>query len=110
MGTLSSSSEIKGSGKNKGKEKIHEKRWNWENANMGSNRMLHGGMGWRKLNEVSLETPIRYAAGDSVEKWLNTVLCLDTKSSFHRYNCFLLSHSKILYLWAGHIVMLTFAA
>ncbi|KAJ4271505.1 N-acetyltransferase 10 [Fusarium torreyae] len=31
----------------------------------------------RKLREITLSEPIRYAQGDSVEKWLNTVLCLD---------------------------------
>lgn len=31
----------------------------------------------RKLREITLTEPIRYGAGDSVEKWLNTLLCLD---------------------------------
>ena len=31
----------------------------------------------RTLREIKLETPIRYSAGDKVEKWLNSVLCLD---------------------------------
>ncbi|KAF5013605.1 hypothetical protein FDECE_410 [Fusarium decemcellulare] len=31
----------------------------------------------RKLREITLSEPIRYAQGDSVEKWLNTLLCLD---------------------------------
>ncbi|KAL2756987.1 hypothetical protein ACRALDRAFT_1075722 [Sodiomyces alcalophilus JCM 7366] len=31
----------------------------------------------RTLRETTLSEPIRYAKGDSVEKWLNTVLCLD---------------------------------
>ncbi|KAJ8518310.1 hypothetical protein ONZ45_g4592 [Pleurotus djamor] len=31
----------------------------------------------RTLREVKLETPIRYSAGDQVEKWLNSLLCLD---------------------------------
>lgn len=31
----------------------------------------------RKLREISLEEPIRYAQGDAVEKWLNKLLCLD---------------------------------
>ncbi|EPQ51169.1 DUF699-domain-containing protein [Gloeophyllum trabeum ATCC 11539] len=31
----------------------------------------------RKLVEIKLETPIRYAPGDKVEKWLNSLLCLD---------------------------------
>lgn len=37
--------------------------------------------GNRTLNEVKLSTPIRYAPGDEVEKWLNTLLCLDVSSS-----------------------------
>ncbi|KAL9048157.1 MAG: hypothetical protein Q9162_007839 [Coniocarpon cinnabarinum] len=31
----------------------------------------------RKLREITLSEPIRYAPGDPVEKWLNRVLCLD---------------------------------
>ncbi|KAG7005870.1 hypothetical protein G7Y79_00017g042520 [Physcia stellaris] len=31
----------------------------------------------RTLREITLSEPIRYAQGDSVEKWLNKVLCLD---------------------------------
>lgn len=33
--------------------------------------------GGRSLREITLSEPIRYAPGDSVEKWLNKVLCLD---------------------------------
>ncbi|KAF8720306.1 hypothetical protein AX14_011063 [Amanita brunnescens Koide BX004] len=31
----------------------------------------------RTLREIKLETPIRYSVGDKVEKWLNSLLCLD---------------------------------
>lgn len=31
----------------------------------------------RSLREITLTEPIRYAEGDSVERWLNKVLCLD---------------------------------
>ncbi|KAL8278179.1 hypothetical protein RQP46_009352 [Phenoliferia psychrophenolica] len=31
----------------------------------------------RTLKEIKLETPIRYGAGDPIEKWLNGLLCLD---------------------------------
>lgn len=31
----------------------------------------------RKLREITLAEPIRYGVGDSVEKWLNKLLCLD---------------------------------
>lgn len=33
--------------------------------------------GTRTLREITLSEPIRYAAGDAVEKWLNKLLCLD---------------------------------
>ncbi|KAK0649431.1 GNAT acetyltransferase 2-domain-containing protein [Cercophora newfieldiana] len=33
--------------------------------------------GGRSLKEITLAEPIRYAQGDAVEKWLNTLLCLD---------------------------------
>jgi len=33
--------------------------------------------GGRSLKEITLSEPIRYAQGDPVEKWLNTLLCLD---------------------------------
>ena len=36
-----------------------------------------GYVGGRSLREITLSEPIRYAQGDSVEKWLNKVLCLD---------------------------------
>ena len=35
----------------------------------------------RTLREVTLSTPIRYAPNDSVEKWLNRLLCLDATLS-----------------------------
>ena len=31
----------------------------------------------RTLKEIQLTTPIRYSADDKIEKWLNTLLCLD---------------------------------
>lgn len=31
----------------------------------------------RTLREIKLETPIRYGTGDKIERWLNSVLCLD---------------------------------
>jgi N-acetyltransferase 10 len=31
----------------------------------------------RTLREIQLDEPIRYSSGDNVEKWLNSVLCLD---------------------------------
>jgi len=41
----------------------------------------------RSLREIALSEPIRYAQGDSVERWLNRLLCLDAtlprSSSIH---------------------------
>lgn len=38
---------------------------------------LSGAASGRQLRELTLEEPIRYAAGDPVERWLNDLLCLD---------------------------------
>jgi N-acetyltransferase 10 len=39
----------------------------------------------RVLRELTLETPIRYAPFDPIEKWLNDLLCLDcTQNSTQR--------------------------
>jgi len=35
----------------------------------------------RTLREVKLDTPIRYGAGDGIERWLNILLCLDATVS-----------------------------
>ncbi|KAI9372783.1 GNAT acetyltransferase 2-domain-containing protein [Aspergillus egyptiacus] len=48
------------------------------------------GLGGRSLREITLSEPIRYAPGDSVEKWLNKVLCLDAtlpKSKMNTQGC-----------------------
>ncbi|KAK3376713.1 GNAT acetyltransferase 2-domain-containing protein [Lasiosphaeria ovina] len=46
--------------------------------------------GGRSLKEITLSEPIRYAQGDAVEKWLNTLLCLDAtlpKSKLNTQGC-----------------------
>ncbi|TFY76095.1 hypothetical protein EWM64_g7915 [Hericium alpestre] len=35
----------------------------------------------RTLREIKLEMPIRYAPGDRIERWLNTLLCLDATAA-----------------------------
>lgn len=40
----------------------------------------------RSLREITLSEPIRYAEGDSVEKWLNNVLCLDAAPPSAKFN------------------------
>ncbi|KAH8813187.1 GNAT acetyltransferase 2-domain-containing protein [Xylogone sp. PMI_703] len=42
--------------------------------------------GGRSLREITLSEPIRYAQGDAVEKWLNTLLCLDATLPRSRLN------------------------
>jgi N-acetyltransferase 10 len=42
------------------------------------------GASGRVLREIELETPIRYASGDPVEKWLYHVLCLDSAKLMYR--------------------------
>ncbi|DAA79736.1 TPA_exp: Uncharacterized protein A8136_0509 [Trichophyton benhamiae CBS 112371] len=47
-------------------------------------------LGGRTLREITLSEPIRYAQGDSVEKWLNKLLCLDAtlpKSKLNTQGC-----------------------
>ncbi|KAM7204296.1 nucleolar ATPase [Naviculisporaceae sp. PSN 640] len=47
-------------------------------------------IGGRSLKEITLSEPIRYNQGDAVEKWLNTLLCLDAtlpKSKFSTQGC-----------------------
>ncbi|KAK4218425.1 nucleolar ATPase [Rhypophila decipiens] len=44
----------------------------------------------RSLKEITLSEPIRYHQGDAVEKWLNTLLCLDAtlpKSKISTQGC-----------------------
>ncbi|RYY31086.1 tRNA(Met) cytidine acetyltransferase, partial [archaeon] len=41
-----------------------------------------GAVAGRTLREVLLSEPIRYSAGDQVEAWLNTLLCLDATTPY----------------------------
>jgi len=50
-----------------------------------ANRATSGSKsGTRKLREITLDEPIRYAPGDGVERWMNDLLCLDATDSKHR--------------------------
>jgi len=61
--------------KKKSDQKLHEERW--KAAASDASGSSGGGHRGRVLTELSLDTPIRYNAGDAVEKWLNDLLCLD---------------------------------
>ena len=41
----------------------------------------------RSLKEIALTEPIRYGSGDEVEKWLNTLLCLDATVPKGSHGC-----------------------
>lgn len=89
--------QIVGARSNKGARQVHEERWKVASeAAAEVQRQIHaprvssfGGhnnsgndsaaisSGKRLLTELSLELPIRYGAGDPVEKWLNQLLCLE---------------------------------
>lgn len=53
----------------------------------------------RSLREITLSEPIRYAEGDSVEKWLNTLLCLDAASPSAKLNIPGCPHPSECELW-----------
>ena len=55
----------------------------------------------RSLREITLTEPIRYSQGDSVEKWLNKVLCLDAtlpSSKLNTQGCPHPSKCELLYV------------
>ncbi|CEG39118.1 n-acetyltransferase 10 [Plasmopara halstedii] len=68
----------------KGDQKLHEERW--QAASNAAHAAVAGSASssTRVLREVILETPIRYAPNDPVERWLNALLCLDSTSASHR--------------------------
>ena len=71
-------SGIAGARTKNGEFKVHEQRWKAASeAASDANSSSSSGM----LREIELTTPIRYATGDPVEKWLNNLLCLDSGSN-----------------------------
>ena len=56
----------------------------------------------RSLREITLSEPIRYAAGDAVEQWLNSLLCLDAtlprRSNLGLQGCPHPSQCQLLYV------------
>lgn len=68
-------SAISGPKSRKGVAKVHEQRYRAA-ADAAEGDRLSG-----PLREIELSTPIRYAEGDGVEKWMNNLLCLDCGSS-----------------------------
>ncbi|EEC47512.1 predicted protein [Phaeodactylum tricornutum CCAP 1055/1] len=66
----SAANSIVGAKSKKGEAKVHEQRWAAAAAAI-----------LEASEEIELLTPIRYAHGDSVEAWLNKLLCLDCGSA-----------------------------
>ncbi|KAG9004129.1 hypothetical protein FRB93_010477 [Tulasnella sp. JGI-2019a] len=73
-----------------------------KNALAGSGSGAGSSLKARTLREIKLEEPIRYSIGDQVERWLNTLLCLDatilppttTQGTPHPSQCNLYSISR----------------
>lgn len=64
----------------KGDAKVHEERW--AAAAAAAATASSGGLSSTgPLREIELSSPIRYAAKDPVESWLNKLLCLDSGSA-----------------------------
>lgn len=79
------SHDIAGAKNKKGERKVHEERWKAAAeaaANYTNNSSTHTNA--RTLKELTLDTPIRYATGDPIEKWLNGLLCLDMATHSQR--------------------------
>lgn len=76
------SASIVGPSSKKGDAKVHEKRWAAESAaakatsSVPTTSIGSGG----PLRELDLSHPIRYALGDPIETWLNSLLCLNCES------------------------------
>ncbi|RLN58624.1 hypothetical protein BBJ29_007883 [Phytophthora kernoviae] len=68
----------------KGEQKLHEERWQAASNAAHAAAAGSASSAARVLREVSLETPIRYAPNDPVERWLNSLLCLDATNTVHR--------------------------
>jgi N-acetyltransferase 10 len=65
---------------NKGERHLHEDRWKAAAA-AASSSAVGAAASVRKLTELALDEPIRYSSGDPIEKWLNSLLCLDCASN-----------------------------
>lgn len=70
--------DVHGARRNKNDRKVHEERWKIAAQAAANHAAGSSGLG-RVLRELTLETPIRYAVKDPIEKWLNALLCLDSK-------------------------------
>ncbi|KAK2747523.1 hypothetical protein FQN57_002015 [Myotisia sp. PD_48] len=78
--------QSRGGAKSKGTSDVDIDRATGKAVKHGENSFQGG----RSLREITLSEPIRYAQGDSVEKWLHKVLCLDAtlpKSKTNMQGC-----------------------
>jgi N-acetyltransferase 10 len=76
----SAGNSVVGPKSNKGERHLHEDRWKAAAAAASSSSATLSSSSVRKLTELALEEPIRYGSGDPIEKWLNSLLCLDCGS------------------------------
>ncbi|KAH7076895.1 GNAT acetyltransferase 2-domain-containing protein [Paraphoma chrysanthemicola] len=68
-------------GKTNGTSKVIDRSTGKEARDGAENAMAA-----RSLREITLSEPIRYAQGDSVERWMNDLLCLDATLPKSRLN------------------------
>ena len=75
---------VGGARSKKGERRVHEERWKVAAQAAAAGMGGASGNAARILTELSLNTPIRYSTGDSIEKWLNQLLCMDVAANAHR--------------------------
>lgn len=66
-----------GTGRSLSLKLIQQLREQSRNTSKATDSKANGVPGSRQLQEIVLNEPIRYAPGDSVEEWLNKLLCLN---------------------------------
>ncbi|KAK6533044.1 killer toxin resistant protein [Arthrobotrys megalospora] len=66
-----------GTGRSLSLKLIQQLREQSRNTSKSADSKDNGVTGGRQLQEIVLNEPIRYAPGDSVEEWLNKLLCLN---------------------------------
>lgn len=71
---------VTGSKGKKGERRVHEDRW----KTAADSFMKNSSEATRTLTEITLQVPIRYSANDPIEKWMNSLLCLDNLSHAFR--------------------------
>ena len=75
---------VGGARSKKGERRVHEERWKVAAQTAAAGMGGASGLAARAFTELSLTTPIRYGVGDTIERWLNQLLCMDVAANAHR--------------------------